>query len=352
MSRPKPTPFCGRNAWMIDRDGIKVSNLSLDPFWVRPKDWVDWMINVNQINYLIDVQDGFGGSVSGDLVSELTSGPPVANEEPTIYRREQRWIPKGEGDNPDYLDAYNSLRVSTLSFPDKARTAKPYPPSDYNRADIELNPINGSYGNYGVQAWREWPLFDTNDFSYTTPVVSVSNNSQIATNQSLWRKAWEQEDIEEGMPNPGWRYQIPFFCEIGVELGHCGPVFVSENFDPNTGPVPIMPIYEDVFEGGRVDIGGNAYLNEIENSEDFEEPEDPFEIPSDYQEIEVDFILTALSGDEYTMRARVQSGLESARTQTDPSTEYNDGTPFNTTGEGEYAAYSMSGEVRINLQKV
>lgn len=338
---------------MTNRQGNKVSELTFwDPFWVRPRDWVDWMLNVNQIRYSVNVSDGFGGTISGNGTSNLTKGDPLIGPDedaPTIYKRERRWIPKGDGDSgeSDYLDAYDFLRTSLIgNIDDITRTANPFPPNDAFESSLETNTASGSYGSYGVEAWRDWPDFENDNFATTAPVVTVRNNSIFATDQSLWRKVWEEEDRAEGVPNPGWRYQIPFSCSAGVGLGWCGPVTVITNFNPAAGPVPWMPIYESVLEGADVLIGGNSYGDEVSDPQSSGDP------PTGYREINVDFTLTALSGAEYTIRPRLQSGLGSARTQIDPDTRYNDGTPFNSTGIGEFAAYSMSGQVRIDLEKV
>ena len=324
---------------MTTRFFEKITSELENPFWVHPRDWYDWMLNVDQVKFEVDFNDGFGGSASGNNTVDLVTGNP----DDTIYDRDFRWLPTQRDQR--YLDAYDHLRPSFYSFTPGPREALPFPPTNYS-SDIESEP--GTYGEYGVSSWRDWPLFEDEDFSYTDSVISMRNIEQTINPKVMWRKIWKDEDRDEGLPNPGFRYQIPMSCLAGVDMGSCSyPGFYSLNFNPNIGPTPYMAIYDSVFEGAAAFIGGNAYADEIE---------DPLEHdggPSDgWEEMNVEFKLVALSGREYVVRPRIQSGLESATAFIEPDPRFNEELfPFAKNGDVNYGGYECSGYATATLQK-
>lgn len=310
------------------------------PFWVHPKDWYDWMLNVDQVSFQMIFNDGFGGSTSADNIEQLVVGDP----DDTVYNRDFRWLPM-QGDQK-YLNEFEKLRASFLSFTPQAMEAWPFPPTNYETENKDE--VNGSYGNYGVSSWTDWPLFDEDKFSYTIPQCGMRAANRIINPKVMWRKVWEDEDKEEKLPNPGFRYQIPIDCSAGVYMGSCAyPPTVITNFDPTLGPVPYLAVYDDVFEGANVLIGGPAYADEI--GDPLEHDGEP---SSGWEEMNVDFKLVALSGREYTVRPRVKSDLSSAVSFTDPSPLWNERQlPFDSTGSTPYGGYECSGTATITLEK-
>lgn len=337
-------PYCGRNWWLMNRSGKKLQDLfnPETPFWVRPNDWIDFMLNVNAVRVFGDVEDGYGGTFSYNYTSQLTFGDP--ND--TLYGRHKRWFPQKEVLGVPYkgYDFFDYIRPSLFSGGGVYREGRPWAPEDRNspaESDVEIE--LGSYGNYGVQAWREWPLFDTANFSYTIPYGSMSFDTSLPEETSLWRKVWYDEDVADDIPNPGWRYHIPVSCRAGTTLGWVDyPPILSVNFNPTVGPIPYLPVYEDADEGVEIVIGGAAHQPEIEDPQ-------ATGLADEYAYVDAYFNLKCPSGKVYTEQAALPKEIASLANSVDPNPLYNDNTPFNTSGDADHVGFQMTSNFTMEL---
>lgn len=297
-------------------------------------------MNVDRVDFSIDFDDGFGGSVSGTSTSVFTVGPP----DDYVYDRNRRWIPKSDDTPEKYLNFWESLTGPVYGPGLSSYRASGFQPSNARPEDLEA--VGGSYGNYGVTHWIEWPLFDNDVFTATFPSVGFSIGSEYTNTRVLWRRAWEIEDKADNVPHPGFRYQVPCQCFIDTSLGNCrypGVTFI--NFNPIAGPIPLYKLYDPVNEGCFAEIGGPAYQPEIDD------PTDLGTIADGYQEVDFTFSLQFPSGKVYEIKPRVKSGLDSALNFVEPDPRFNSGDSFKAGGGAEYAPYNFSGWANAVLYK-